>query len=267
MEGSLRDNTFFPKEQIEQQYLLYANEPLRDQVLEGKFIFGGAAIFNAQDILEAQTSALNDGIRYHEGHTYTIGTDTAMGEDEFVTTVLDITNLEVKKDGDRIVDITGEALLVRQTAAKGNSKSPQAHLNDYEDLTRSYWHDNNLYCIIETWNGESARFFQDLSYDLQAITECYGSWQPDRLTTDNKNPMKAKNQGIKKADIIQSLNKLLAAKAIKIPKNNTDLVQQLSIYKEKDDKIPTDRVISLALASYMAIESAAKQTTPQFMQL
>lgn len=32
------------------------------------------------------------------------------------------------------------------------------------------------------------------------------------------------------------------------------LVQQLSIYREDDEKIPTDRVIALALASWMADE-------------
>lgn len=267
MEGSLRDNTFFTPDQIQEMYDLYKDDPLRDQVLEGKFVFGGASIYNAQDILDAQDISLNDGVRYEEGHRYVAGTDTAMGEDEFVDTILDITDLKVLKEGEKIKEISGQARLVRQVAGKGNAKSPQAHINDHEDLLRSYWDQSNLGCIIETWNGESARFYQDLSYDLKAITTCYGSWQPNKNRTENTNPAKSKSQSIKKADVTQALNRLLAAKALKIPKSNVKLIQQLSIYKEDDAKIPTDRVISLALAAWLALEDAAKQTQPIFINL
>lgn len=269
-EGSLRDNNFFPPEQIQQQYDLYAGDPLREQVLEGKFVFGGGAIFNARSILNAKDPNLNDGLRHREGHKYVFGIDTAMGEDEFVVSVLDITNLKVTRGQDSIgrskTHFEGYAELVRQVAAKGNSKSPQKHLNDFMDLFDSYKDGANINILLETWNGESARFYQDMPSHLKSITRCYGSWQPDKKQTENKNPVKSKTQVIKKADIIQSLNKMLSAGALKIPEE-PDLIKQLSIYKEKDDRIPTDRTISLALAAYLASDGANSVSTPIFVKL
>jgi hypothetical protein len=63
---------------------------------------------------------------------------------------------------------------------------------------------------------------------------------------------------IKKADLIMALKKLMSSNDIKIPKNSPKLNQQLSIYKENDDKIPTDRVISLALAAWLALDNQTK---------
>jgi len=156
---------------------------------------------------------------------------------------------------------------VRQMASRGNSKSPQKHLNDFLDLVESYCNENrgNIKHLLETWNGESVRFYHDLPYWLQAVTKCYGSWQPEIRQTDNENKPKKKTNDIKKADLLIALNKLLNAKEIKIPKKDPNpplrgnkkgatLVQQLTIYKEDDAKIPTDRVISLALAAWMAVE-------------
>jgi hypothetical protein len=247
MEGRLRDNIFFSKEQIQEQYDLYETDPLGPQVLEGKFVFGGDNIFNVEDILEAETEELNDGIRRQEGHKYVIGIDTAMGSDEMVYTVLDVTEKPFK--------------LVKMIACKGNSKSPQVHLHDLLDLYDAYKDETTrVQLMLETWNGESARFYQDLPYEIQALTKCYGSWQPERRTTDNKNAIRPKSQTIKKADILLALKKLLSARELKIPANNSSLTQQLSIYKEKDDNLPTDRVISLALASWLASETTAFQT-------
>lgn len=260
MEGALRDNEFFPPEQIQEQYDLYKDDPLAPQVLEGKFVFGGDNLFNAQDILDAKDESLNDGRRHQDGHRYVVATDTAMGSDEMVHTVLDCTDLKVTKQANGMWDIQGCAYLVRQAAAKGNSKSPQRHMNDFLDLYYSYKGERLPPNILETWNGESARFYQDLPYDVQAVTKCYGSWQPDRTRTENKNPTRPKTQPIKKADILIALQKLLAAKAIKIPANNEGLTQQLSIYREEDAKIPTDRVISLALAAFLASETSTFQT-------
>lgn len=244
MQGDLRDNIFFPPSQIEKQYKLYENNPLRDQVLEGKFVFAGDNIFNAQDIIDAQSDTLNDGLRYIEGHKYVIGIDTAIGSDEMVFTVLDTTEKPFK--------------LVKMIACKGNSKSPQMHLNDLIDLVEVYQNEdrNNVKIMLETWNGESVRFYKDLPYSIQAITKCYGSWQPEKRVSDNKNLEKNPAGNVKKADLLVALKKLLSKKEILIPTNNPKLVQQLSIYREKDEKIPTDRVISLALASWMATEGA-----------
>jgi hypothetical protein len=245
-EGSLKDNGFFTPDHIQEQYDMFADDPLKDQILEGKFIFGGDSIFNYQDILEAEDKELNDGIRRIDGHNYVIGIDTAIGSDEMVYTVLDCTVRPFK--------------LVKMIACKGNSKSPQLHLNDFLDLFDAYRGDNNrITVMLETWNGESVRFYHDLPPHVQSVTRCYGSWQPERRVSDNKNLPRPKNQAVKKADLLLSLKKLLAAKELKLPANNAPLTQQLSIYKEKDDNIPTDRVMSLALAAWLASETSFNQ--------
>lgn len=243
-EGALTDNTFFTEDQIKEQYKLYENEPIAPQVLEGKFVFGGDNIFDALSILEAEDASLNDGIRYQEGHSYVVGIDTAIGSDEMVYSVLDVTTKPFR--------------LVRQVACKGNSKSPQMHLNDLIDLILAYANPekSNIKVMLETWNGESVRFYHDLPYWVQMVTKCYGSWQPEIRRTDNENKAKKPTNDIKKADLILALKKLLSAHEIKVPKANQKLIQQMSIYKEKDDKIPTDRVISLALAAWLATEGS-----------
>jgi hypothetical protein len=273
MEGSLRDNIFFPKEQIDKQYETYKNNPLRDQVLEGKFVFGGDNVFNHEDILDAKDHDLNDGKRRIDGHTYIIASDTSIGSDEIVHSVLDITNLHITKEGQQIKSIEGHAELVKQKACKGNSKSPQAHLNDFIDLYDSYsTEDEKPEYILETWNGESVRWYHDLPEYIKLKTHCYGSWQPEKRRTDNKNPAPNKTKDVKKADILLALSKLLSAKAIKIfaidpnpiinagdEKKGADLAQQMSIYKLKDDNLPTDRVLSLAFGCWLAMENAQKQ--------
>lgn len=263
-EGSLKDNTFFTPAQIQDQYDLYKDDPMKEQVLEGRFVFGGDNMFNAQDILDAETAKLNDGQRYVEGHRYAIGTDSAIGSDEMVHSVIDITDLKVTKEG-TAVKVSGQAELVKQLAAKGNSKSPQRHLNDFLDLVEAYAGPNKdaFTHMLETWNGESVRFYHELPYWLQARTKCYGSWQPPENVTDNQNKVKNLAKDAKKTDILMALGKLLSAKVLKIfkidpnpPFEGSNLTQQLSIYKEDDAKIPTDRVISLALACWVALYGA-----------
>ena len=245
MEGQLKDNDFFPEEQIQEQYDLYEHNPLKDQVLYGKFVFGGDNIYDTQSILDAKDESLNDGLRREANHSYIIGIDTAIGSDEMVYTVLDVTNKPHK--------------VVKIVAAKGNSKSPQMHLNDLLDLYDAYKDETTtIQLMLETWNGESVRFYHDLPPHIQTITKCYGSWQPEIRRSENKNKPRPKNQTVKKADIILSLRKTLSAREIKIP-NNHELVQQLSIYREDDANIPTDRVFSLALATWLA-ETSTFQT-------
>ncbi len=241
--GNLKDNEFFSPEQIQEQYDLYADNPVRDQVLEGKFVFGGDNIYPADDILDAQDDTLNDGKRRIDGHKYIIGIDTAIGSDEMVYHVLDITKKPY--------------LLCRTRACKGNTKSPQRHLNDLLDLVDSYseHEKHNVHIMLETWNGESVRFYMELPPSIQHRTRCYGSWQPEVKQTDNKNQVKKRNKEAKKADLIVALQKVLASKDIKIP-NEQKLIQQLSIYREDDKGIPTDRVIALALACWLAEELA-----------
>lgn len=256
MEGALKDNTFFSPEQIEKQYRLYDDNPLKDQVLMGKFVFGGDQIYDAGSILEAQDKILNDGIRRIDGHKYIVGIDTAIGSDEMVYDVLDITEKPY--------------ILARQMACRGNSKSPQMHLNDLLDLIESYteYKDGNnlqnVHIMLETWNGESVRFYLELPPSIQYRTRCYGSWQPEVKATDNQNPITKKNREAKKADILLALKKVLSARELKIPQDEK-LTQQLSIYKENDTNIPTDRVIALALACWLAQERTPMQNTIQFI--
>lgn len=246
MMGSLRDNTFFSEEQIQAQYDMLKDNPLRDQMLEGKFIFGGATLFPAEDILAAEDDSLNDPILYQEGHRYTIGVDTAIGSDEMVYTVLDCTTKPFR--------------LVNEISCKGNSKSPQVHLYDFLDLIDEYNQNNALAILLETWNGESVRFYHDLPPEVQAITTCYGAWKPTAAKVHSDNPIKPRTNVIKKSDLLITLKKLLAAKELKIPKSNQKLIQQLSIYREDDKRLPTDRLISLSLASYMAEDAMIKTT-------
>ena len=238
MTGSLRDNTFFSPQQIQEQYDLYKDDPLRDQVLEGKFIFGGDTLFDGDSILDAQDETLNGGIPYQPGHRYVTGIDTAIGSDEMVFTTLDITTKPYK--------------LANEVAYKGNSRSPQMHLDDLMNVLTEYYHEGNLFILLETWNGESVRFYLDLPPWVQSITQTYGSWAPTKLITDNQNPLKPKPNNSKKADMLVSLRKLLSARELKIPKNNTKLTDQLAIYSEDDTKLKTDRVMALALACHRA---------------
>jgi hypothetical protein len=279
MEGQLLDNIFFPKEQIEEQYRLYKGNPLEQQVIYGKFVFGGSQLFNKQDILEAKDPDLNDGVPRQDGRKYVIATDTAIGADEMVHTVLDVTDLEVEPAGIEEMMASGQVQLVKQVACKGNSKSPQRHVNDFIDLYNAYnTEEDRLPHLLETWNGESVRFYKDLPEFIRLQTQCYGSWQPDKRRSDNKNQERPKSQNVKKVDILMALSKLLSLRVLKIfaqdpnpvlnvgdDKTGADLIQQLSIYKEDDNNLPTDRLISLALACWLALEQNVKQDSIQFI--
>lgn len=242
--GSLDENTFFTVEQINKQKKAFKNSPLYGQVIDGKFYFGGDTLFNMDDILAVQDASLNDGVMYKSGHTYVVSVDTAIGSDEIVFNMIDTT---VKP-----------WLLVRKIACKGNSKSPARHMNDFIDFVYAYLRYDNDYgtpnttIILETFNGESARFYLDMPADLQAITVCYGAWQPETHHSDNANPVKNERNNIKKSEILIALQKALSARDIRIPENDETLMQQLSVYKEADAGIPTDHTISLAMGVYIA---------------
>jgi hypothetical protein len=279
MEGQLKDNIFFPIEQIEAQYQLYEGNPLKDQVLYGKFVFGGDNLYNAMDILAAKDEALNDGARYVPGNRYVISSDTAIGADEMVHTVLDITDLVVTRKENAYL-LSGRAQIVKQVASKGNSKSPQRHLDDFIDLYNSYRTDEySPGYILETWNGESARFYLDLPDYIKVHTKCYGTWQPVKIATDNQNRERPRTQAVKKSDVLLALGKMLAAHVLKMPsidpnpvmtvsgeKAGADLTQQLTIYKEEDNNLPTDRLMSLALGCWLAINGEPAKKKVSFVK-
>lgn len=262
MEGALTDNIFFPKEQIQEQYELYEDNPLKEQVLKGKFVFGGDNLFFPEDISRAKDASLNAGKRAIPGHKYIIATDTAMASDEMVHSVLDYTDLKVERVGGQL-RMTGRLELARQTASPGNKKTPEQHMNDFLDLLYVYKDGNNIHHILETFNGESARFYQDLPYEIQAITKCYGTWQPERRMRNSALKQRQKTKSIKKAEILLALQKALTTGVLKffeidpnVNAKGANLSQQLTIYKEKDDNLPTDRLISLAMGCWLAIERA-----------
>jgi hypothetical protein len=251
-EGSIYENDFMTRSQIAEHEKMLENNPLKDQMLHGKFIFGTMTIFPGQDILDAEDDSLNDGEKYVEGHKYVIGVDTAIGNDEMVYHVVDVTQKPYRK--------------VWTEAVKGSSRSPQMHLNYLINLVESYRNGNNLEMVIETFNGESARFYEDLPPYIKAFTHCYGSWQPNKQRSENGNPRSSRTNIVKKADIIVALKKILAAHNLKIPKNDYQLIKQLSIYKENDKGLPTDRVIALALAIWLA-EDNSRVTEPAFVPI
>lgn len=240
--GSIYENEFMTAEQIDQQVSMLEGNPLKDQMLFGKFIFGDMTIFPGQDIQDAMDGNLDGGVTYQEEHSYIIGVDTAIGNDEMVYTCVDTTNKPYR--------------IVKVDAVKGSRRSPQMHLEKLMDLIEEYRNGNNIQMIVETWNGESARFYQDLPQYVKTFTHTYGSWQPERLKTDNQNAITKKTSMIKKADLLVALKKILASHDLKIPKQDYELIKQLNIYKEDDKNLPTDRVISLALSMWLANETS-----------
>lgn len=239
-EGDATENVFLPENYVQDMKDLYRGDPILDQVLYGKFVFAGDNIYPGEQVIRAKDESLDGGVPYEPGHSYVIGVDTAMGEDEMVYTVLDITTKPYR--------------VVRQRAVKGSKLSPTVHMADFDSLVRQYRKVNNVKIIVETWNGESAGFYRDMPYDLQAVSTCWGSWQPPGLPP--KTAAKMRSQ-VKKAEITLSIRKLLDEDGLKIP-NESTLVKQLSIYRENDTNIPTDRVISLALACWLATDGAMK---------
>lgn len=243
-EGSITDNHFYlasnPHYVEDMKRDLGEDNPLYQQIIHGKFVFGGDALYNNADILAAKDDALTLGVPYEEGHHYVVAVDTAMGrKDEMVFTVLDTTDRPFR--------------IVRQLSERGGAKSPEVHMADFVALVGSYRRVNNLHIIIETMNGESANFYKLMPGNLKSITKCWGSWQPEGLPPKAAMAMKR----IKKQEILLALRSLLASKDLKLP-NEPTLIKQLSIYREDDTNIPTDRVISLALACWLATDGATK---------
>lgn len=239
-EGSSMENLYLPKSYFAQIERTLKGDPIYDQVLHGKFVFAGDALFPKSDIDEARDDGLTLGVAPEKRHQYIIGVDTAIGEDEMVFTVLDVTSEPFQ--------------VVRQMAGKGNTRSPDVWSADFVALANSYMVEPNaLRICLETWNGESVRFYKDLPMHLQVITKCWGSFTPEGTIRPPKG-----SRAAKKADIVIALRKVLATHRLKIP-NEPELIKQLFQYREDDTKLRTDRVISLALACWLATDGKIKQ--------
>ena len=75
-----------------------------------------------------------------------------------------------------VLDVTKKPYrLAWMEAVKGNSRSPQMHLYELCNLVDRYLYNHNVEMVVETWNGESARFYQDLPPYIQAFSHTYGS--------------------------------------------------------------------------------------------
>lgn len=245
-EGAIMENHFFLNSNplyIDDMRKQFGNDPIFEQVIHGKFVFAGEAIFNQEDILASIDNNMTVE-RYIPKHKYVIGIDTAIGEDECVYTVLDVTREQM-----RVVRILG---------AKGSAKSPDVHMDDLINLFEAYNHGKEVTIILETWNGESKRFYLDLPEYMQDVTTCFGSYQPVRHKGTESGPKLQR-----KAEIIVALRKVLANARLTIP-NDSILVQQLSLYREDDRKLKTDRLMSLALAVWHATDGVPTSTVLEF---
>lgn len=244
--GSARENVYLPESYFRGIELSLGDDPIKAQVIEGEFVFAGDTLYNAEDIDRSLTDELNGGERYTKGKRYVIATDTAIGEDEQVYSVLDAPpNFDIDNPN-------GPKLrLVRQVAFKGSSKSPQLAMQDYIDLWEAYdRQEAHPLGILETFSEGSVRWYYDLPDNIRRRTKAYGSaLQP-------KNPVgkQVKGNGGKKVDMLIALRKVLAAGLLLLPSDNKELIQQLKMYREDDKNLKTDRVISLALAVWMVLE-------------
>lgn len=245
-EGSIDDNIFFSPEQIAQHKKDNEHNPAREQVLYGRFIFAGDAIYPADQIEDAKIPFLLNGIRVLPGHKYIISVDTAIGSDEMVYLVLDVTEKPY--------------YVVRIEAIKGAQRSPQQHMHIFMDLFEHYNVENGARIILETFNGDAKRFYLDMPLNMQFRTKCYGTWLPE-------GQKKTEKGGVifYKADIIIALQKVMAAREIKIPPDQK-LVSQLIQYREEDTNMKTDRVIALMLAAWYATDGAIKNPTIKYQK-
>lgn len=257
-EGSLDENEFLSKEAKDEQYALYADKPIGPQVLHGKFVFAGSMIFAADEILGSKSKeiSIKEEVPFEQGHKYMISIDTSIGSDERVYTVLDYTDLRWISSLKKYI---GHIFQVAKRAAKGNIMSPQLHQFELLELFDKYKDpfSNNVKISLETFNGESARFYMDMPQNLQRITTCYGTWQPP-LPQGAPKSKQSTARLVKKADIIVALKKALAAAILKRPHDDEPGDRQLQIYKEDDDKIPNDHTISLALGVYFVTDGISK---------
>lgn len=266
--GSIAQNVYLLRNNptyIETESARLKGDPILEQVLYGKFVFAGTALYPTIDIQACKTDDLNDGISYETGHGYVIGIDTALGNDEMVYSVLrePLKDCPLRDDDNKPLHpecADGIFVLVRQLSAKGSSKSPEVHMDDFLGLVNTYWkrdkYGANLSpfsICLEAWDGAAKRFFLDLPLDVQSVTKTWGSWLP----AGRKNPSGQGGGVARKAEILIALRKVLCNRLIRLPNERT-LIKQLSTYREDDTRLETDRVISLALAVWWATDGQPK---------
>jgi len=242
-EGSALDNPYLPEGYVKEMKQIYGKSPLLDQVLYGKFVSVGNKVFDHRTVLHAAKD-IEDYIPFIDNHKYIIGVDTAIGEDEMVYTVLDWTEKPLK--------------VCRISACKGNSQSPAFHLQNIMDIFDHYNQGEQCNIILETFNGESMRFYYDLPRKMQLKTRCFGSGRVIGVT---------KKAGMvdRKEDILIAARKVLDNEEVEFSSKFRTLIQQLSNYTLDDEKIKTDWVISFCLAVFYATDGQPKTTTVEMI--
>ena len=236
-EGSALENPYLREEYFEKTKELFQGDPRLEQVLYGKFISVGDKVFDHKNVLIAAQD-VPDFVPFKSGHKYMIGIDTAIGEDELVITVIDWTKVPFQ--------------VVRTSGMKGNSQSPMFHLQNVMDIFYHYNQEQTCHVILETFSGESMRYYYDLPADIKARTRCFGT---GRITGA---PAKRAGQVDRKEDILIAARKLLDKKEIIFSNKLRTLIQQLANYTQKDEKIKTDWVISFCLACFQVSDGQPK---------
>lgn len=254
-EGSAAENPYLPAGYVEDMKKKYPpGDPYLEQVLYGKFISVGDKVFDHQTILKCAKDYLDDEetipfpeyTPFESGHRYIMAIDSAIGNDDLVITVLDWTTLPSK--------------IVRLSGKKGNSQSPSLHLQDAIDIFEHYDQERTCSIILETFNGESLRYYYDFPEKMRVKTRCFGSGRPIGLI---------KKQGMvdRKEDLLLAGRKVLDNQDIIFSARYRKLIQQLANYTLKDDKIKTDYTISFCLACFYATDGQPKNKvlTPKYV--
>jgi hypothetical protein len=248
-EGAADENVYLTKSYFEGIEKSLGDDPLYAQVRYGKFVFAGDTLYKQEDIQRAITKDLNGGERWQPGLHYGVGTDTALLTDEMVHTVLAYRPTETPLIGTR----ENPLRLVWQAAAPGRAKSPEVHTFDYLNLWEHYNQGGTASGVIECFNSDGIRFWMDLPRQVRRKHKHYAWSGPEGAKVANQG-----NNSFKKSEPLIALKKVLTRGGLLIPEDNKELIQQLTMYREDDSKLRTDRIISLALAVWLV--TAGKPT-------
>ena len=218
-EGSVYENEFISKRAIEELEKALDGDPLAPQILQGKFVITGDICFPINEINLAKVEMLAV-TPYIEGHRYIIGTDTAIASDDFSISVVDWTDLS-------------NIYVSKFSSKKGNAMPPELHLQNFIDIFDHYNQGDTCEHWMETFNGESAMWYNMMPDHIKMKTKLFGSWRP---------PGFVKVTGVidKKEKIILALRKVLSTGRFKYSHAHKKITEQLAVYtldknKEKNN--------------------------------
>ena len=238
-EGSALENPHLPEDYVKETTELFRGDPRLQQVLYGKFISVGDKVFDHKCIIEA-SKEMDEYTPFVPGHKYIIGIDTAIGQDELVIIAIDWTEKPFK--------------VVRALGGRGNLKSPILHRQDIMDIFYHYDQERSCSVILETFSGESMRYYYDLPQDIRMRTRAFGTGRV-------YGSVRKTGQVDRKEDILISARKLLDNHDIIFSNKLRKLIQQLANYTQRDEKIQNDWVIAFCLACWYATDGQPKSVT------